>query len=410
MTDQLSADLQSLRINRAEGSSKGSGGGRIVTVLCVLGLLAGGGLAAKKYLLPMAGASMFKQEVAMCEVATIYPQQGQVDLTTTGYVVPQSIAKVGAKVVGRVTKANVQEWQEVKADQILFVLDATDQKAAIMSAQARVLAARARAQAARARTQEARLQFDRETKLAEAGAVSKAGAEDLGARVNALNEQARAGEVEASALQAEVGSLQANLNNLVVKSPMDGVASTKPVQVGDVVRPDQILVEISDMRSLVVEADVAEARLALVKVGRPAEIVLDAYPNQRHRGQVVEVSPILDRAKATAKVKVKFVDKVEAARGQMGVRVSFLAEEQTQEQMKEAPKKVIPAAAVVERNGAKVAYVVNNDKVRIANLTLGPKVGNGYELLDDLPSGTKLVKDPSPNLQDGQPVKEASAH
>ena len=43
---------------------------------------------------------------------------------------------------------------------------------------------------------------------------------------------------------------------------------------------------VSDMRSLVVEADVAEARLSLVKVGRPCEIILDAYPSQRNRGQV----------------------------------------------------------------------------------------------------------------------------
>ena len=52
--------------------------------------------------------------------------------------------------------------------------------------------------------------------------------------------------------------------------------------------------------SLLVETDVPEGRLHLVKKGGPCEIVLDAYPDKRFRGEVVEVSPRLNRAKATA--------------------------------------------------------------------------------------------------------------
>ena len=87
--------------------------------------------AGVKLAMPMITASVFKTEVSVTEISMVYPQQGTVDLTTTGYVVPQSIAKIGAKVVGRITKSTVKEWQEVKQDQVLFVLDATDQKAAI---------------------------------------------------------------------------------------------------------------------------------------------------------------------------------------------------------------------------------------------------------------------------------------
>jgi RND family efflux transporter MFP subunit len=406
MSDQLSADLQSLRINRGAPPARGN---RVWGVIAVVALLVGGGFAVKKFALPYASAGLLKQEISITEVSLVSPTQGAVDLTTTGYVVPQSVAKVGAKVVGRVTKANVKEWDPVKADQVLFVLDPTDQNAAIASAQARVQAARARAQAARAQVTEVRLQYERENRLAESGAVSKAGAEDLRARVEAMNATARAADSEAAALQAEVASLQANLHNLVVKAPIDGVASTKPVQVGDVVRPDQILVEVSDMSSLMVEADVAEARIGLVKVNGPCEIILDAYPNKRHRGVVVEVSPILDRAKASAKVKVKFVDKVEEARGQMSVRVSFLQEEQKPEMLNEAPKKVVPSAAVVDRNGVKSVFVVSGDHVKLTPVKLGPPIGGGFELLDPIPPGTKLVRDPAPTLTDGQLVKEASS-
>ena len=408
MSDQLSSDLQSLRINRGEPPTRG---GRVWTLLAVLASLGVAGYAVKTYALPYATASLFKQEVALTEVSTISPVQGQVDLTTTGYVVPQSVAKIGAKVVGRISKANVKEWESVKSNQVLFVLDATDQKASIASAQARTMAARARAQAAHAQVTEVQLQWEREKRLAANGAVSASTAEDLGARVKALRETALAADAEAAAVAAEVASLKTNLHELTVVSPIDGVASTKPAELGDVVRPDQILVEISDLSTLVVEADVAEARIALVKVGAPCEIVLDAYSTKRYRGEVVEVSPVLDRAKASAKVKVKFVDAPTGIRGQMAVRVSFLAREQTAEQLKETPRQVIPAGAVVDRDGRKMAFVLaSDDRVHLTPLKLGGPMGGGFELLEGPPSGTRVVKDPPQTLADGQAVKEGKAN
>jgi HlyD family secretion protein len=171
-----------------------------------------------------------------------------------------------------------------------------------------------------------------------------------------------------------------------------------------------MLVEISDLRTLMVEADVAEARIGLVRLGAPCEIILDAFSTTRYRGEVAEVSPVLDRAKASAKVKVKFVDKAEGVRGQMAVRVSFLEKEQTTEQLKEAPKKVIPASAIVDRDGAKSAFIVSSDdRVSIKRVTLGAAMAGGFELLDGPAAGTKVVKDPPPSLLDGQLVKEGSA-
>ncbi len=406
MSDQLSSDLHSLRINRESPPARTGRAKNFLIAIVVVGAL---GFGIRQYAIPYATASLFKQEVSLTEVAMISPSQGQVDLTSTGYVVPQMVAKVGAKVVGRVSKSNVKEWAPVKAGQVLFVLDATDQKAAIASAKARVMAARARAQAARANVVEVRNQYEREQHLLSTGAVSASGAEDLGARVKALQEQAKATDAEANAVQAEVDSLQTNLKELTVIAPIDGVASTKPAEVGDVVRPDQMLVEISDLRTLMVEADVAEARIGLVKLGGPCEIILDAYSTTRYRGEVAEVSPVLDRAKASAKVKVKFVDKTEGIRGQMAVRVSFLQQAQSSEQLKETPKKVIPASAVVDRDGSKVAFVLtDHDRVSMKRLTLGPAMAGGFELLDGPAPGTRIVKDPLATLADGQLVKESS--
>jgi multidrug efflux pump subunit AcrA (membrane-fusion protein) len=147
----------------------------------------------------------------------------------------------------------------------------------------------------------------------------------------------------------------------------------------------------------------------MVKTGAPCEVVLDAWPDKRLRGTVAEVTPRLNRAKATGTVKVKFVDAAERLLPEMAARVSFLTKALEVAEMKEPPKRLVPVSALVDRAGAKHVFVVDNGKVRLVNVTLGPPLGGGFELRDGPPPGTRVVKDPPPSLVDGQSVKEGSA-
>ena len=64
----------------------------------------------------------------------------------------------------------------------------------------------------------------------------------------------------------------------------------------------------------------------------------------------------------------------------MAARVSFLSEELDAEALKEPPKLVVPARAVVERGGAKVVFVLDDERVRMATVTVGAPFGGGLEL------------------------------
>jgi hypothetical protein len=91
--DQVSSDLASLRISR-DAPSGPSPARTVIVVLLVLAALGAGGAWAYAKL----GPRIFKEEVALTEVALISPAQAQVQVTSTGYVVPQSWSKVGAKI------------------------------------------------------------------------------------------------------------------------------------------------------------------------------------------------------------------------------------------------------------------------------------------------------------------------
>ena len=403
MADTLSDDLASLRIDRGAPSSPPNRSRFLVG----LAVVAGVGVAMRAAM-PAIESRVFRPQVTTTEIASVAPMGVSVRVTSTGYVTPQRTAKVAAKVVGRVARVHVHEGDAVHEGQALFELETADVESAIGSARARVAAAVVRVAAAKATLAEASGQAERQARLASAGAVPTATADDLAARVRTLEAQARAQEAEVIAAEAEVRTLVTTRGNFRVSAPMNGTILTKPAQVGDVVNPGMTgpLVELADFASLLVETDVPEARLGLVTPEGPCEVVLDALPGERFRGRVVDVGPRLNRSKATATVKVAFESIPPRVRPEMSARVSFLERPLDAAQLTAASKLVVPASAVAERNGGKVVFVLEGDHVRETAVQLGEAIGSGFELVAGPRFGTRLVKDPPPSLRDGQAIKE----
>jgi RND family efflux transporter MFP subunit len=413
MADQLSSDLAALRIDRQSPPQRGNLLMRVIWVLVALGAAG----AAYKLGLPYLEAKLFKPEVEVTEIAVISPAQASVELTSTGYIVAQVTSKVAPKVMGKVSKSNVREGMVVKQGDILFEIDPADQRASIASASSQTAVAKARAQTARANLNEARQQLERAEALARDGIGPKSAADDLKSRVAALEEMVKAADAEARAQGTVVGALNVTLESFTVKAPIGGTVVNKPPEIGEFVGPqpagiaaDMGGVEIADFASMMVETDVPEQRLSQVKIGGPAEIVLDAYPSKRYRGKAMEVTPRVNRTKATVTVKVAFVDDREGVLPDMAARVSFLSSELDKAELKAPPKTIIPGEAVAARNGAKVAFVLEDGRVRLVPIELGPTFGSGFELKRGPPPGTRLVKTPAETLVDGQSVKEKSAN
>lgn len=402
MSDQLSADLASLRIQRDSGPEGKSPIRSLAVAVVVLAALAGGGV----YAYPYARSHLFKTEVAATEVALVSPVQASVALTSTGYVVPQTLSRVGAKRPGRVAKVLVKEGDPVKAGDVLVELDTAEPRAALAAASARVAAARARADAAHAQLAEIDQQIARERALVEKGATARSTLEDLEARRFGLAATAKAAQAEVHAASAELAPLRVAVEDGVVTSPIAGTVIGKPVELGELVGPEVPIVEVADFASLLVETDVPESRLHMIRVGGPCEIVLDAYPSKRYRGRAIEIGKRINRAKATVTVKVKFTDPAEGVLPEMSARVGFLTEELAAEAMKEPPKKVLPASALTERGGAKVVFVIDDGKVRMTPVTLGPAFGTGFELVAGPAPGARLVASPPAEMTDGQRIKE----
>lgn len=413
MSDQLSSDLASLKIDRSAPQPKGKSPlGTIVGVAVLLGAAG----AAYQWGWPALSALMFKTEVEATEVITMSPAQASVELTSTGYVIPQVDSAVACKVMGKVKAQHVRQGDKVKAGDLLLEIDPSDQNASIATAVSQAAAARARIQTAKAGLAEIKVQAQRAQSLAQEGIGPKGAADDLNARTASLAEQVKAAEAEAKAADALVAALRVNLGNFTITAPIGGTIVNKPPEVGEFVGPqpagvaiDMGGVQIADFSTLMVETDVPEQRLSQVKLGGPAEIVLDAFPGKRFRGKAKEVTPTVNRTKATVTVKVAFVDENEGVLPEMSARVSFLSGELDKEAMQAPPKTIVPGSAIADLNGSKIVYRLEGGVVRITPVTLGPAFGTGFEVQSGVSSGTRVVNNPPQGLADGQKIKERNA-
>lgn len=423
MADDLHNDLMSLKIDRAAPRARaGSGVSKILVWLVVLGGLGAGGVLLKPYL----EAQVFKTTVTATQVSRVSPAQAAIDLTASGYVQADVSSRVAPKLPGRVSAVHVRQGQKVEAGKVLLELDPADERANVQTAQSQVNAALAQSQSAKARgavaeaqLQEVLVQATRERKLADQRVVGFAAAEDLEARVASLRQavgaataEAKASAAQATALQAQVNALKTLMGNLTLVAPITGTIINRPPQVGEYVGPqppgvtiDMGGIRIADFDTLLVETDIPEGRLGQVKVGGPAEIILDAYPDRRYRGTVREITPQVDRAKATVIVKVAFAEGAEGVLPDMSARVSFLGKELDAAAMQTPPKNIVPGSAVVERGGAKVVFVIESGKARMRAVTLGPAFGTGFEVVSGPAPGTQLVNNPPETLADGQGLK-----
>lgn len=346
-------------------------------------------------------------------IVTTFPSQQYMLLNATGYVVAQRKAAIASKATGRLEWLGVAEGSRVKTGEVIARIDNRDVVAQGQSAQANVTAARAALQQTLAEERDALLQLRRNQDLLAKGFVSQATVDTAQARADravagVANAKATIGGAEASARNAQV-----SIDYTVIRAPFDGVILSKSANVGDIVTPFSsaadskgAVVTMADMTTLEVEADVAESNLSKIKVGQPAEILLDALPDSRFRGRINRIVPTVDRAKATVMTKVKFDEIDPRILPEMSAKVSFLSQEVTPEQQRSLV--AVASDAIVQRDGRTVVLLVRDGSAIAVPVTPGQKVGDLTAIAGDVKSGERAVARPAEGLVTGTAVKVAA--
>ena len=93
------------------------------------------------------------------------------------------------------------------------------------------------------------------------------------------------------AQEAVVMQIQAQLANMTLVSPQNGLVTKKDVEVGEIITPGKSVISIISDSNLEVESNVSEINIGKIKIGNPVDITFDAFPGQTYKGTVTYVEP-----------------------------------------------------------------------------------------------------------------------
>jgi len=253
--------------------------------------------------------------------------------TTDNAYIRGDVTSLAPKVAGYVTSVEVEDNQSVQAGDVLFRIDDRDYRARFAQATADVEAAQARLtnvdteiqlqhalarqaeaerQAALAQLKLARIASERGHKLIRSSAVgqeevderdaalskAEAGVAAASARLDAERQRIAVLVTEREAALAAVGHARAvqdlaqiDLDDTVVRAPVDGVIGNRQVRLGRLVAPGTPLLDIVPVNDVWVVANFKETQVEYIRVGQRARITVDGYSSQTLEGVVDSFAP-----------------------------------------------------------------------------------------------------------------------
>jgi RND family efflux transporter MFP subunit len=395
-------DLGALRIDAHKRGSR-KAGKHIAIIFFVL-------LAA---LVIVGGVYAYMHQTPSVQVATVEaPVTGpQALLNASGYVTPQRRATVAAKITGRVTGVFFTEGMRVNKDFVLATLDDSDTQKALASAKADRDATQASIADLQVQLKNAQIELHRAEELRTAGIQTQEALDNATMAANSLRAKIDYAQAQVLAADARIKEAQQAVDNCSITAPFDGIIVSKDAQVGEMVSPISAgggftrtgIATIVDMASNEIEVDVNENYIARVRRGQEVTAVLDAYPDWKIPCHVRTIIPTADRQKATVEVRISF-DKLDPRiLPDMGVKVTFLGEEE--KQGRNAPAGVmVPQNAIRVDSGQKIVFLVNGDHIERHAVKVGTTNGAQTQILAGLTPGDTIVVGGSADLKDGETV------
>ena len=306
--------------------------------------------------------------------------------------------EIRPKISGFITKLCVKEGQQVKAGQLLFVIDNVTYAAAVRQAKASV-------NAAKAQLNTARLTYKNSEKLFKNNVI---GSYELQSSKNAMESAA------AQLAQAEAAYVSAkqNLNFCFVTSPANGVIGDLPYRVGALVSASsqQPLTTVSNNSTMQVYFSMTEKDLLdMSKTAGGVHAAIASYPAVKlqladgtiyeHPGKVATVSGVIDPTTGTVSMRADFPnpDRVLKTGASGSIVVPHTASNAV----------IVPQDAVVEVQDKHFVYVVGKDnKVKYTPVTLNTQNdGKNYIITSGLKVGDRFVVNGVTSLQDGMEIK-----
>lgn len=360
--------------------------GTILSVLAVAGVYFTGSSDANQNAAPQAAAFPVK-------VQTLKPEEVRLWSTFSGRLRAVDAADIRPEVSGRITQIRFDDGAQVKAGDILLVIDPRPYEAALAKAEANLATAKTNAEFART-----------EKKRAENMVKSQAIAERLyDERVNAQ----RVADASVKSAEAEVKQARIDLEHAYVRSPISGRISRAEITVGNLVQAgsnaplltsvvanDEIYADFEVDEQTYMQSIRAHANSTKEERAIPVALTLGSDTKHSYQGTIHSFDNRLDPTTGTIRARAKFKNTDGALMPGMFVSVNLAGGS-------ENTAIVIPERALGYDQSKKFVYVVDGEnKVAYREVHMGRVVDNGRRVvLAGLNAGDRIIVNGTQHVQ-----------
>ncbi len=331
-------------------------------------------------------------------VETVQPQTVRLSSDFSGRLVAVDAAEIRPQVSGRITEIKFDDGQNVKAGDVLVVIDPRPYQDAVAKAEADVESARTNAQFATTDFQHAQ-DLIKSQAIAQRMFDQRKSSHDSAA--------AAVKSAEAALRQAKL-----NLEYAYVRAPISGRVSRAEITVGNLVQSGQnapLLTTIVSSDGIYADFDVDEQTyLANIRAGangqtaeRQIPVDLNVRDDKDHvyHGMIYSFDNQINPATGTIRARAKFKNEDGALVPGMFVSVR-LSSSQSQQAL------TVPERAVGTDQSKKFVYVVSPDnKVEYREVSLGTSVNGNRIVQSGLLPGDKVIVDGTLHVRPGAAVQ-----
>jgi membrane fusion protein (multidrug efflux system) len=310
-------------------------------------------------------------------------------IEATGQLLARSQAAVAAQVGGQITRVARDEGEGVADGELVIEIDPERRK--LEADSARAMLAQAEAQAA-----EAERELGRIEKLHAQGVAAAA-------KLDQVRTALRSARSSRESLQAQLGMAERSVRDSSVTAPFAGLVARRYVSEGEFVAPGQKLFELVALDPIEVEFHLPERDSSRVSQDAPVAVRVAPFPDQVFEARVTVVSPTIDPATRTLRVKAELPNPDGRlrpglfARADLGVAVR-------------EGVAMIPEEAVLQRADGAVAFrLVGDGRVERRALELGVIREGRIEVRSGLAVGDRVVVRGQSDLVDGAAVSVRDA-
>jgi HlyD family secretion protein len=209
----------------------------------------------------------------------------------------------------------------------------------------------------------------------------------------------KSAEAQKGSARGKLQGAEAQLSYSQIRSPMNGVVTDRPLNVGDTAQANQPMLTVMDTSKLIAKAHIPQSDAAQLKVGNPAKIIITGV-DEPIDGKVTLVSPALDPGSTTIEVWVEAKKRDPNLRPGISVQL-----EMTAKTVKDAV--IAPAAAVFKSaEGADYVLVAGSDeKAHQKTVKTGIRAKEDVQILSGIKAGDPIITTGGYGLPDATTIK-----